>query len=67
MSYSIQDAKIEFESKVDDVLQTRDVEGAYELAKLLKTMGDDEEANMFVRMANRWEEDNWAHDRANDN
>lgn len=67
MSYTALDAKIEFETKVDGVLQTRDVEGAYELAKLLKTMGDDEEADMFVRMANRWEEEDWAHDRANNN
>ena len=67
MSYTSLDAKIEFDAKLDGVLQTRDVEGAYELAQLLKMMGDDEEAEMFLKTARQWErDDNW-YDEQRDN
>jgi hypothetical protein len=59
MSYSSLDAEVEFSSIIDEVLQTRDVEGAYQLVEMLSEMGDEEQASYFNKLARRWErEDN---------
>jgi hypothetical protein len=67
MSYSIQDAQAEFQGQLDEVLQTRDVEGATHLAHLLVDMGDEEEAARFIKIAHQWEREDNYHDEINQN
>lgn len=67
MSYTKWDAKAEFESMVDNVLETRDVEGAHKLADILAEMGDEEEADKFFHLACKWEREDNYHDESNGN
>jgi hypothetical protein len=67
MSYSKWDAKAEFEGRVHDVLHTRDVEGAYELAHIYAEMGDDEQGWRFSKLAQKWEREDNYHDESNGN
>jgi hypothetical protein len=66
MSYSLRDAENEFYTRVDEVLQTRDIYGARELAEVLSEMGDDQEAETFIRMSKQWEAEDDAHDHYQD-
>mgnify|MGYP003375023953 CR=1 FL=1 len=67
MSYTTLDARVEFECKVQDVLNNRDVEGAYSVAEALAELGDEEQGEIFYNLARRWENEDWAHDRNNNN
>jgi predicted ATPase with chaperone activity len=49
------DAEVEFSSVIDETLQTRDVEKAYEVARTLADMEDYEQASYFRKLARRWE------------
>lgn len=67
MSYTKLDAKVEFECKVQDVLNNRDVEGAYSIAEILAEQGDEEQGEIFYNLARRWDNEDWAHDMNNNN
>lgn len=61
------DARIDFECRVQDVLNNRDVEGAYELAESFAEQGNEEEGEYFYQLARQWDNEDWAHDRNSDN
>jgi hypothetical protein len=67
MSYTNLDARIDFECRVQDVLNNRDVEGAYGLAEALAEKGNEEDGEYFYQLARRWDNEDWAYDRANNN
>jgi len=62
MSYSIHDARLEFISRIQEVMETRDVEGGYELARHFFEQGDDEQGEKFRKLAKTWDNEDWAHD-----
>ena len=67
MSYSEQDAHAEFNSKIDEVLNKRDIQGAHEIAEALAQEGDFAGASEFKALAKRWNTEDWAYDEASDN
>ena len=67
MSTSKEDAKIEREYEIDEALNTRDSEGAYQLANQLKEEGDDELAEKLQTLAKKWDGENDAYDNERDN
>jgi hypothetical protein len=67
MSYTTQDARAEWSGFIDEVLKTRDVEAAFQIRDEFARMGDEEQAEWWDAQARRWENEDWAHDRNNDN
>lgn len=66
MSYTLQDNKIELWSRYDEVMHTRDIEEAMALAYLFEDIHDYETADDLRHLANKWDNEDWAYDRAND-
>lgn len=67
MSYNQKDEDIEIGLLMSEVLETRDVEGAKRIARYLIEKNDEEGANNFLQMANKWEREDNYHDELNDN
>ena len=67
MSYTTTDAHTDLMTRIDEVLESRDIEGAYLLANVFARAGDDEQADYFINLARRWNKEDWAYDEANNN
>lgn len=65
--YQQTDAEFKQAQAIDQALETRDIEAMYRLAAEIKEQGDDEEAERFIKIAQRWNHEDWAHDEANNN
>ena len=67
MSYSNKEAKDERDLDLDTILNTRDSEGAHQLANQLKEEGDDELAEKLQTLAKKWDEEDDSFDQERDN
>ncbi len=67
MSYSPLDARLEFLAHIEDAQEHRDVEKAIIIRDYYSEVGDDEQADYWNKLAKKWENEDWAHDRAADN
>lgn len=59
-----QDAIDEMNARIDEVLATRDVEGARALSEIMAAQDDMEAAEQFRNYATQWEREDWAYDNA---
>jgi hypothetical protein len=66
MSYSHKQAKDERDQEVTEVLQARDTEALYHLAGLYKEEGEDEQAEVLLFAAKKFDDEDWAYDCAKD-
>ena len=70
MSYSIQEAKMEFQEKIEKSIKERDGDTLYSLAQELASDGDVEAADNLFTIYKRWNQEDdaeWDYDRAVDN
>lgn len=67
MSYTAEDAKVEFTSYIDHALHTKDTEAAVTIRDEFARMGDDEQAKYWHRLVHLWNDEEWAYDRDKDN
>jgi len=63
MTYTIQDAIVDWHDEVMTALHKQDSEALYKLAQLV----DEDEAQPLLDTIKRWENEDWAYDRAVDN
>jgi hypothetical protein len=67
MSYTQQDARIELGMLIDETLDNRDIEKAFELREIFAKAGDYEQAEAWDKQAKQWENEDWAYDNSINN
>lgn len=65
--YSTTDARIEINNLMDEALQERNADKAFQAADLLARNGEDDVADYWLKLANRWNKEDWLYDESINN
>lgn len=67
MSHSPKQAIDDREQEVFEALNSKDSEAIYHLADLFKEEGEDERAEELLKIARRWNDEDWSYDESINN